>query len=236
MDLAARGKIVPNITVSYLRGGPFSVPPGESNTRKIDELKPGDRIDVAFKVKVNEDTKPGEYPLFIVRATGVTPLDISMHEIEVKEKTSESIEQEVRKAVTALNYAVTTNIGNILSRIDEAIMIGIIDIKENVIDKSVWNDIGIYYINNGLFRQAEFVYRKMLETIQKCEKRNNEQLHKGLALHNLGVALYYQGRKEEAKQRFSEAREEDRRTYGREEAKNKPAQTALTQLFGEPVT
>ena len=71
----------------------------------------------------------------------------------------------------------------------------------------------------------------MLATIEREEKKKSKPLHKGLALHNLGLALFSQGKLREAKECLEKALQEDRRTYGEEKAKGSLAKQALDSLF-----
>ena len=70
----------------------------------------------------------------------------------------------------------------------------VIDIEENVIDESIWNDFGIFFLENRFYSQAEIVYGKMIDTIIKIELIKRKRLHKGLAYHNLGISLLYQNK------------------------------------------
>jgi tetratricopeptide (TPR) repeat protein len=122
-------------------------------------------------------------------------------------------------------------IENALGEIELAVLNAIIDIEDNVKDKSVWNDLGIYFIENGLYRQAEYVYVRMIDTINKYEKIKGKRIHKGLAFHNLGVVLLHQNRREEAKKMFEQAYEEDKITYGVAKAEQMQAREALRKIL-----
>jgi hypothetical protein len=230
IDLEANSKIIQNIEVSYLPGGPFYVPEGESIPKKIDEVIPGEEKSIEFKVGLREDAEPDIYPLYIEkRIRG--EVDLDWHNIQVQRKTEETVRQVVSNARDMLNQAVTTNIENALKEIDDAIEQRIIDISNNILDKSIWNDIGGFCLEKGLFQQAELIYRKMLETIQKQEQKIGKRLHKGLALHNLGISLYSQGKNLEARDCFTNAYQEDEIQYGKAIAETNLAKKALIQLF-----
>jgi tetratricopeptide (TPR) repeat protein len=145
-----------------------------------------------------------------------------------------SSEEELRKDI--LNVAqrigeAFLNISTVLDEIDLAINNGIINIEDNVKDKSVWNDLGIYCMENGLYRQAEFVYGRMIDTITRYERDRGKRIHKGLAFCNLASALLCQVRTEEAKKMFEQAYEEDKLTYGVIEAEKLPARDTLRKFF-----
>ena len=56
------------------------------------------------------------------------------------------------------------------------------------IDASIWNELGLWFLSNQMFLDAANIYQHMLNTILKIEKEKGIVIHKGLALHNLGVA------------------------------------------------
>ena len=230
-SISVDSKIITNLKIEYYSIEPFSVPPGEKNSKIIETLIPDETVETSLKVKVNEDTKYGNYNLFLKRESDGPLLEVYPYQIKVEKKDLALIKQKMNDSIATLNYALTTNIETLLSDIDEAIMNDVLDINGNIYDESAWNDIGIYCNKNGLDVQAELVYRKMVETIQKYEKKNNVQLHKGLAFNNLGFALNNLGKKEEAKQSFLKAFEEDKRTYGSEAAKSLIAKKTLETDF-----
>jgi len=143
-------------------------------------------------------------------------------------------EEELRNDIISVVQRMRESVSNIekaLEEIDVAILNGIIDIEDNVKDKSIWNDLGMYCIENGFYRQAELIYGAMIDTITKYEKSKGKRIHKGLAFHNLGVALLYQNRREEAKEMFKQAYEEDKLSYGIVNAERMPAREALRKFF-----
>ena len=223
-------KIARNIEISYIPVDPFIVPPGEVSEKKIDELFPHNRISSEFRIKVKEDTEAGWYSLFTKRSAQDFELNTSIIQIKVIPKGEEYIQSIVTNAVDELNHAISTNIENALGEIDRAVMDGYINLNEHVVSKSIWNTIAMPCLNYGLGKQAETIYRGMLETIQKYESKNDIRLHKGLALHNIGMALFYQGKRKEAKERFQEAYEEDKVSYGEEAARKGLAKKALYEL------
>jgi tetratricopeptide (TPR) repeat protein len=225
------GKIARNIEISYIPVDPFIVPPEEVSKMKIDELFPQNKTSSELRIKVKEDTEAGWYPLFTKRSAQNIELNTSIIQIEVRPKGEEYIQSIVNKTVDELNHAISTNIENALGEIDRAVMDGYINLNEHVISKSIWNTIAMPCLKYGLGKQAETIYRSMLETIQKYENKNNIRLHKGLALHNIGMALFYQGKRKEAKEKFQEAYEEDKISYGEETARKGLAKKALDEYF-----
>ena len=149
-----------------------------------------------------------------------------------KPQSEEELQKDVISAVQGLKDSVS-KVKKVLEEIDIAVFSGIINIQDNVIDKSVWNDVGIYCLNNEFYHVSELVYRRMLDTIVKYEKANNTTLHKGLAFHNLGISLLHLGRREEAKKLIVQAYEEDRRTFGAENAERLTARETLRKIFNE---
>jgi tetratricopeptide (TPR) repeat protein len=142
----------------------------------------------------------------------------------------EELREDIFGAVQRMKESIS-DVEKVLEEIDVAVMNGVINIENNVKDKSVWNDLGIYCIENGFYRQAERIYGRMIDTITKYEETKGKRIHKGLAFHNLGVALLYQNRIKEAKKMFEQAYEEDKLSYGVVEAERLPAREALRKFF-----
>ena len=229
-SLVANERIFTEIKVDFLIGNPFYVPEGEVTSKTIDEILPGETVDINLKVGMSKNAKPGRYSLFVKREARGIPISISSYDIDVQIETSEKIENDVRNSISLLNHAITTNIQSTLKRIDEAMLAGTLSIRDNVIHDSIWNRLGNFCLMNGLYRQAQSVFESMVETIGKWEQKHKQTLHKGLAFYSLGMALYLQGEPSKAKDYFEKAYQEDRRTFGETEAEKLPAKAALETL------
>jgi len=76
-------------------------------------------------------------------------------------------------------------------------------VKDGELDTSVWNDLGMYFLNNVMAAEAVIVYSHMLSDAQSLEGKHGH-IHKGVPLYNIGIAQInlrnYSGR--------------DRQTYG----------------------
>lgn len=79
-------KMARNIKIMYMPAYPFRVPKSEKNHKLIKKLMSGKQETVTFKIRVEDDTEAGTYPLYIRRtAEGLMPSD-SLHHIEVEKK------------------------------------------------------------------------------------------------------------------------------------------------------
>jgi len=94
--------------------------------------------------------------------------------------------------------------------------------KDNDLNASVWNDLGLFFLHNRMWGDAELVYRHMLETAIKVEDRWGN-VHKGLPLYNMGIAQINQKNFDEGIQNVLRAYEEDERKLGRDAAKKELA-------------
>jgi len=233
LSVTVQNKIATNIAVECLCGGPWYLPDGERARQTIPEIIPNQEVGLRLRIGVGADTRPGKYLLFVKRtADGIDP-HVSLYEIEVKSESGETLLADVRKTIASLDEVTITRVRATLERLEAAMLQGVVDIRENVKFRSIWAELGNYCIQNGLYRQAQSTYESMLDTIRKWEQMRNETLHKGLALYNLALALYYQGKISEARERFEQAFVEDRRTFGEAEAQKLPAKQALEKLFAE---
>jgi hypothetical protein len=229
-EVPVQEKAFVQVEISYLAGGPFIIPGGESGSKLSKEVSPGTTLRGKLAVGVRKDARLGLYSLYL-KITGNNKIVINEALVQVQEKNEESIRQVVSLAVDELNRSLTTNIDNALRQIEEGVENGVIDIEKNTTDYSIWNEIGSFSLSRGLFQEAEGVYKRMLLTIKREETKKGKPLHKGLAFYNLGLALYPQGKFDEAKDNFKNAYEEDKRTYG-EKANTYLAFKALSTLFG----
>ncbi len=99
------------------------------------------------------------------------------------------------------------------------------------IDASVWNELGVYFLNNNMFLDAQIVYQNMLDTIFKIEKEKGITIHKGLPLHNLGVAQINMKNYDEGIPNILKAYDEDVSTFGETEANKSLANQVKEGLF-----
>ena len=226
-------KIAKKIEVECSPLGPFE--PVTERIQKIKELPPGDRAIVDFRFRVKDDVDPGRYFVFMKWTDQIRQGSEMVH-IEVEPRSSEYIERMVANAIAELHRVTSKNIENLLRQIDDAVEKGYLNIEDHIYDKSIWNTLGMAYLNQGLLKQAELVYRNMLKTLEKYEVAHDTKIHKGLAFHNLGIILYRQGKIKEAKELLLKAFEEDIRTYGPENASKGQAKRALDELPFDPMS
>jgi len=224
-------KTIRKIQFECIPVSPLRMAPREKRRKIIRELQPEREVSIEFKIRILSDAKPGEYPLFYKMNGEGLKLDASFYPIRVTSSPEEEIVRSASNLIQTLDDSLSS-IAKMLQQIDEAVMNDRLDAKQHVIDKSIWNTLGKFCTDKGLFRQAELVYRKMLETLTKYDEKHKGEnpIHKGLAFHNLGVALYNQGKREEAKTCFTKAFEEDKRTYSPEDAEKGLAKKALDTL------
>jgi len=95
-------------------------------------------------------------------------------------------------------------------------------LKDGDLDASVWNDLGLFFLRNRMWGDAELVYRHMLKTAFEVENRWGH-VHKGLALYNMGIAQINQKNFDEGIQNVLKAYEEDERKLGKDAAKKELA-------------
>lgn len=224
-------KISRKIEVECRPIGPFTAI--SEQTQRIDKLQPGDRVAVGFTFKAEQGADPGKYFIFLKWADQ-TKQDSTMIDIEIKTRSSEYVERLVSETISELNNVLSKSLQKAVMQIDDAIENGYVNIADHIYDKSIWNTLGMAYLNHGLLEQAEYVYRNMLSSLEKYEVSHpDKKIHKGMAFHNLGIILYRQGKRKEAKEMLLKAFEEDKRTYGLENALKGQAKRALDELdFG----
>lgn len=99
------------------------------------------------------------------------------------------------------------------------------------IEASVWNDLGLYFLNNGIYLDALRIYEHMLQTIPKLESAKSMAIHKGLPLHNIGVAQINLRNYDEGIPNILKAYEEDIDTFGETEAEKMLASKVMGGLF-----
>jgi hypothetical protein len=224
-------KISRKIEVECRLIGPFTAI--SEQTQRIEDLQPGDRVAVGFMFKAEQGADPGKYFVFL-KWVDQTKQESTMIDIEIKTRSSEYIERLVSETISELDNVLSKNLQKAVMQIDDAIENGYVNIEDHIYDKSIWNTLGMAYLNHGLLEQAEYVYRNMLSSLEKYEVTHpDKKIHKGMAFHNLGTILYRQGKRKEAKEMFLKAFEEDKRTHGLENASKGQAKRALDELdFG----
>jgi len=90
------------------------------------------------------------------------------------------------------------------------------------LDPSIWNDLGIYFLNNRMEAEAVIVYSHMLSIAQSLEGKHGH-IHKGLPLYNIGVAQINLRNFDEGIPNILKAHEEDKLRLGEEKAKQELA-------------
>lgn len=95
--------------------------------------------------------------------------------------------------------------------------------KRKEIEASLWNELGLYYLNNRMYLDALMIYEHMLQTILKVQKDQSVDIHKGLPLYNMGVAQINLHNYDEGIPNILKAYEEDVATLGKAEAEKQLA-------------
>jgi len=103
--------------------------------------------------------------------------------------------------------------------------------EKKEIEASVWNDLGLYFLNNGIYLDALRIYEHMLQTIPKVESAKSMAIHKGLPLHNMGVAQINLRNYDEGIPNILKAYEEDIDTFGEAEAEKMLASKVVGGLL-----
>lgn len=87
-------------------------------------------------------------------------------------------------------------------------------------------------LREGKYKDAEEIYRKVLQIISEEQKKTKERIHKGAPLHMIGYSLLLQRKPADALEYFLLAHIEDLiNTTPEEEAYNSPAAQALIRIF-----
>jgi len=97
------------------------------------------------------------------------------------------------------------------------------ELKGDELDVSVWNDLGLFFLEHHMNENAELIYRHMLNVAFEVERRINKRIHKGLPLYNMGVAQINMRNFDEGIPNILRAYEEDILKFGEEKAKEKLA-------------
>lgn len=99
------------------------------------------------------------------------------------------------------------------------------------VDASVCNDLGLYFLHNKMYLDALRIYEHMFRTISTVESRDGVSIHKGLPLHNMGVAQINLRNYDEGIVNVLRAYDEDIETYGNEVAEKQLAFKVKEGLF-----
>jgi hypothetical protein len=98
----------------------------------------------------------------------------------------------------------------IIEKIDNIMENNVENIEYHVINNSIWNDLGLFFMNKANdYCLSQKTYRHMLKTICKIEVSRGITLHKGLALFNLGLSQIRMNNFDEGIPNVLEAYEED---------------------------
>lgn len=108
---------------------------------------------------------------------------------------------------------------------------GITGTNRKEIDASVWNELGLYFLQNRMYLDALKIYDHMLHTIMKTESGKGIEIHKGLPLHNMGVAQINLKNYDEGIPNILKAYEEDIKTFGKAKAEAMLAHRVKEGLF-----
>lgn len=144
---------------------------------------------------------------------------------------SDFMEEKIKK-IASENLKLRREIDNLLAEKREKYELK--DIPESStkeIESSGWNHLGIYFLENGMYSDAIAVYSDMLDTISKIEKEKTVIIHKGLALHNMGVAQLYLRNYDEGIPNILKAFDEDIKTFGKAVAEKQLASKVKMGLF-----
>ena len=117
------------------------------------------------------------------------------------------LDTEIRRLIEANDYRTVNTILSESTGINKLIL----PFEPNI---NFWNKAGFYYLQNGMFKQAADLYHALYDT-QLHEQKKGDRLHKGMALHNLGVAILNLQRRPEAQQYITLAYIEDCITLGK---------------------
>jgi len=115
-----------------------------------------------------------------------------------------------------------TELGIILEEIKHNMKSGKMDIMKHVglnDTISIWNEIGVPLYLVGSFSDFERIFKEMLYVIEAVKKEKGEEhIHQGLALYHIGISQIHQRNFDEGIPNVLAAYEEDKITYGKENA------------------
>ena len=106
---------------------------------------------------------------------------------------------------------------------------------DNETELNIWNLPGYaYFLRQGKYEEAERIFQAFYENLLKNQDYVG-RVHKGMALHNLGLSLFFQGKTEDAIKFFICAYIEDAiRGKGSLETEQLPASRVLRGFCGVP--
>lgn len=99
------------------------------------------------------------------------------------------------------------------------------------IDALVWNGLGTFFLYNGMYLDALKIYEHMLQTVWRTESNKGVSIHKGLPLHNIGVAQINLRNYDEGIPNILRAYEEDVETFGQTNAEKMLASRVAEGLY-----
>jgi hypothetical protein len=117
-------------------------------------------------------------------------------------------------------YNCYQDIGILLDDIKKSMLLRKVKIENHVHSRSVWYDLGQTFFLRNDYSLVSYVYAIMLKTIEEYETKHKTQLHRGLALYNLGISQLNQKNYDEGIPNVLSAYQEDKRTYGIRKAEN----------------
>jgi hypothetical protein len=129
-------------------------------------------------------------------------------------------EQWNREIVELTNkiYNCYQDLGILLDDIHKSMLSKKVRIESHVNSGSVWYNLGNTFFRKGDYSLTNIVYDHMLDTIKEYNRNLQTKLHKGLALYNLGISRLNQKNYDEGIPNVLSAYQEDKRTYGKDQA------------------
>jgi hypothetical protein len=150
------GKIATDINVDCIPIGPFE--PKIQETKKIEKLIPHSRRTISFTFNVLKGAIPEKYFIFFKMSKGEEIGELNPVDVVGREKNSEFLEKLISDAVSNLDEALHQTPLQLLEKINTSILDGTIDVNKNIYDKSIWNSLGMAYLQFDLPKQASIVY------------------------------------------------------------------------------
>lgn len=136
------------------------------------------------------------------------------------------MKNEANSDLSNLKYKIDDNLfeikkltGQYLDILSSEIDKGNININDNIYDASYWNDIGVMFLRNASFSDAEKVFNHMINFIKDKEKTLGE-LNKGLAYYQLGISKLVQKNYDEGVPHILDSIKEDIKKVGVDKSKS----------------